>query len=95
VIQYLEIDFMTLGLVLVHQQVLKQLPDHFHYRYARETAPDIVLLKIYFGASDKYSKIFLLSLTKNVKKINSSSILTDENLCFNVKNTFKTISGKF
>ena len=94
VIQYFSIDFVTLDLTLVHQQVLEQTPDHLHYQYSTNYAPQIILLKNYQDMTTKYPSIFLLLLTMKEKNINSSTALTEENVCFNVDQLRKNISGK-
>jgi hypothetical protein len=95
VIQYFYIDYKTLDLILAHQDILKQLPDRDHYKYAKTFAPQIVLLKSFSVESTKYPKIFLLSLTISENNINSSITLTDNNSCLSVQDMFKSIQGEF
>ena len=94
VIQYFSIDFTTLDLTLAHQEVLEQSPDHLHYRYSTNYAPQIVLLKNYQDIETQYPSIFLLLLAINEKNINASTALTDENVCFNVDQLRTNISSK-
>ena len=85
----------TLDLTLVHQEFLEQPPDHIHYRYSTNYAPQIVLLKRYQDIDTQYPSIFpLLLLTINEKNINASAALTDENFCFNVDQLRTNISSK-
>jgi hypothetical protein len=84
----------TLNLILEHQDVFQQLPNHFHYQYARNIPPSIVLLKSYSTGNNKDLKIFLLSLPVGEKKVNSSTNLTDKNLCVNLGSMSPTIPGK-
>jgi hypothetical protein len=92
VTQFLNINYKTLGLILEHQNVLKQIPEHVYYVYTGQYAPNIVLLKIFSSVDNQYPHIFTLSLKIYVKNINWSSTLGNMNLCVNVKNKFKNIS---
>jgi hypothetical protein len=94
VIQYLYIDHKTLDLVLAHQDIRKKSPDHLYYVYTGNYAPCVVLMKIFSSSSTRYPHIFLLSLKIYVRNINSSSALTSKNLCLNVEDMLKSISGE-
>lgn len=95
VVQYFYIEFTTLDLVLAQQDVSDQPFQHLHYRYANSYSPQIVPLRNYPNESTTYSNIFLLSLTIKEKNINSSTNLTNENLCLNIAESLKNIHGEF
>ena len=94
-VQYFYIDFRSLDLTLAHQSSHKQPPDYLHYPYASMYSPNIVLLKSFSDTSQRYPKIFVSSVSINEKKVNSSTTLTDKNLCVNVENILPNIPGEF
>ncbi|CAF1116967.1 unnamed protein product [Adineta steineri] len=93
VIQYLDINFKTLDLILGHQVMVKQLFERLRYEYPGRWAPSIILVRSYSSGDKKYPKIFLLSLMIGKKFINSSASLEDTNTCLNIKDISMNISG--
>lgn len=95
VVQYFYIDYNTLNLVIERQNMYEQPFHHLHHQYTKKYGPHVVLLKNYPNGSVKYPNIFLLSLIMNEKNINSSTNLTDDNLCLEIKQIFQNMRGKF
>ena len=57
VVQYLEIDPMTLDLLLLHQQLYEQLPRSLFYIHRRAQSADIRSRQVIFGHRDEYSSL--------------------------------------
>jgi hypothetical protein len=94
VVQYFYIEWAALDLTLAYQVAFEQPPDHLHYRYAKMSAPNIVLLKNYQSIDIKHPTIFLLLLAAQQKNINVSITLTDMKLCLHVDRILKNLPGK-
>ena len=69
VIQYLQIDLISLHLTLVDQQVFRTLPQHLEYFHSdlTTTLPDIVLAKLYSSEEDSIPDLYLLSVHLNLQ----------------------------
>ncbi len=57
VVQYFDINFFTLDLLLVHQCVYTNLPDMLNYMYNEKIVPGIIVVKLY---SNRQSDIYLI-----------------------------------
>ena len=84
VIQYLRIDFVSLDVHLVDQQVFKKLPQQLEYFHSdpQTTLPEIVLAKMY--SSDKGSisaDLFLLSVHLNISFLTGTTQISEINRC--------------
>lgn len=95
VTQIFYVNSKTLGLILVHQNALKQIPERVYYVYTGQTGPNIVLLKVFPSSNNQYPYIYLLSLKFFVRNINSSSALGYTNLCVDVTTLLSSISREF
>lgn len=90
VVQYFDINFFSLDLLLVHQSVYMNLPGLLQYLYDVKTAPAIVLVKLY---SNTQSAIYLISIQIDVESINGTTEVTEGNRCIHVQTLFKTTEG--
>ena len=82
VVQLLSIDFRSLNLVAVHQEVRRVLPPVINYEYENRILPELVLIKVYSSPSVAHRpQIYLLSLHLNVNWLQGTSQLTTRNLC--------------
>ena len=82
VVQYFDIDFLTLNLLLVHQRIYLPLSDRLLYLHAGNTAPTIILVKLY---SNTQSEIHLISIQIEVDSINGT---IEINRCVDVRSLF-------
>ena len=77
VIQYLQIDFISLRLNLVDQQVFRTLPKQIEYFHGdlKTTLPDIVLAKLYSSHEDFLPDLYLLSVQeqRSLRKLDAST----------------------
>ncbi|CAF4966543.1 unnamed protein product, partial [Rotaria socialis] len=69
VVQYFEIDFISLDLILVHQQVYRTLPTLIEYKNKRKTIPEIILVKLYSSQIELPAEFYLISVHINVTSI--------------------------
>ena len=69
VIQYLQIDLISLNLLLIDQRVFKALPqliEYYHPDDQQTTLPDIVLARLYSSDEGSSPDLYLLSLYLNL-----------------------------
>ena len=91
VVQYLEIDSMTLDLRFLHQQLYKELPRALFYVHGRDYAPAFVLVKLY---SENEMNIHLLSIQFNQTSINLTTYIDQTTRCFDVRSEASTHRSK-
>jgi hypothetical protein len=92
VVQYFDIDFFSLDLLLVSQRVYVNLPDLLHYPYDQTRAPGIIVVKLY---SNSQSAIYLISIQIDVESINGTTEVIERNRCVHVQTLFETKEGKY
>ena len=85
VIQFFDFDWISLDLLLVHQQVHRFLPGLIEYDHDQRTAPSIVLAKLYLSADDVSPEFYLLSLSTNVTFIDGRTQMSQINRCPHVR----------
>ncbi|CAF1972195.1 unnamed protein product [Rotaria magnacalcarata] len=86
VIQYFHINFISLDLILVHQQIHKNLPSFIEYQDDQITTPTIVLAKLYSSYhQDIEPNLYLLSLQINVSSIIGIVSINEQNQCLNIE----------
>ena len=90
VVQYFDINFFSLDLLLVHQHVYINLPDLLHYLYVGKTAPGIIVVKLY---SNTQNEIYLISIQIDVESINGTTEVNERNRCVHVQTLFQTKEG--
>jgi hypothetical protein len=90
IVQYFNIDFYSLDLILVHQDFYIKLPHFLHYLHDKETAPEIIVVKLY---SDIGNNIHLISVQTNMTSINGTTQLTENNRCVHVNSLFERVNG--
>jgi hypothetical protein len=90
VVQYFDINFVSLDLVLVHQRVYVNLPDLLRYSYDAKTAPGIIVVKLY---SDTQNAIYLIAIQIDVESFNGTTEVTEENRCVHVQTLFEMKEG--
>ncbi|CAF1033111.1 unnamed protein product [Adineta steineri] len=69
VVQYFDIDLISLNLILVYQKV---------YRHDRKTSPQITLVKVYSSPVDDPVQIYLISLHINAISINAITQMNEK-----------------
>ncbi|CAF1487199.1 unnamed protein product [Adineta steineri] len=85
VVQYFHIDSFSLRLILTHQQVYRTLPTTVQYWQEKETAPEIILVKLYSSSqTDVTAQLYAISIQLNVTSIETVSQLTETTQCVNV-----------
>ena len=86
VVQYFDIDFLTLNLILVHQEVYRILPKYFEHRHGQKTAPEIILVKLYSSPSNEIlPEIYPISIHINVTTIYATSQVLESNRCVDIR----------
>jgi hypothetical protein len=90
VVQYFDLNFFTLDLILVNQHIYVNLPDLLHYQHIKKTAPEIIVMKFYSGTE---KDIYLISIQIDVESINGTTELNETNRCVNVRTLFPTKEG--
>jgi hypothetical protein len=90
VVQYFDIDFISLSLVLIDQYSYRSLLNVLLYWHKGKTAPEIVLVKLYSGTQ---ADIYLISVHMNVVSINGTTHVTDKTRCVDVRTLFQTEKG--
>ena len=89
VIQYFDIDFVSLDLHLVHQQVYTFMPLRIEYFYIQPYAPNIVLAKFYASHDDITPQTHLLSVSSDTASIEAKTVVSDFSRCQHVHQRFK------
>ncbi|CAF1582207.1 unnamed protein product [Adineta ricciae] len=81
VIQYFDIDFLSLNLILVRQQVYRTVPTLIEYRHNQKTIPEIIVAKVYSNQIDNSAELYLLSVHVNVTSIYAITQIIEQNRC--------------
>ncbi|CAF3689751.1 unnamed protein product [Rotaria sp. Silwood1] len=81
VVQYFDIDFTSLNLILGHQRVYPILPTYIEYRHEKTTAPEIILVKLYSSQIDLPAQLYLISLHVDVTSIQAMAQVIEKTLC--------------
>ena len=81
VIQFFDLDFVSLDLHLVDQQVYKHLPRTIEYYRNEQTVPTIVLGKVYPSYEEISPDFYLLSLFVSGKSIDGQTMMSEINRC--------------
>ena len=84
VVQYFEIDFTSLDLTLVHQQVHRQLPPSIEYLHGGVTIPEIIVAKLYRSHDRSSLDLYLLAVNTNATQIDGITEITDLNRCAHI-----------
>ncbi|CAF3933078.1 unnamed protein product [Adineta steineri] len=84
VIQYFDIDFTSLDLNLVHQQVHRTLPIPIEYRHDHTTAPEIILVKLFTSYTKDSIQLYLISLHIDVTSIYATTQINQKNRCYHI-----------
>ena len=82
VLQFFQIDVLSLQLILLRQQVFLQLPHRLEY-YHHDQSPitGIVLAKLYSSEEDLFPSLYLLSLYLNVTSVLGRTQISSINQC--------------
>jgi hypothetical protein len=91
VVQYFDIDFLTLDFLLVDQHIYNNLPDLLYYLHIGKTAPGIIVVKFY--SKTQSANIYLISIQIDVESINGMIELNKTNHCVHVETLFPTKEG--
>jgi hypothetical protein len=83
VVQYFDINFISLDLILVDQHVYNNLPDLLYYLYIGNTAPGIIVVKFY--SNTQSANIYLISIQIDVESINGTIELNKTNHCAHIQ----------
>ena len=85
VVQYFNIDFVRLNLLLSHQELNRRLPSSLQYRHGKETAPELIIVKIYSSSSVPTSpRLYLISVQLNAQTINGTTQVNEQTECLSV-----------
>ena len=84
VLQYFDLDFVSLDLTLVWQKAHIRLPSSIEYLYNGVTVPEIVLAKIYLSHDEWPPDLYLLSISVNVTTVEGTTQISDSNRCAHV-----------
>ena len=85
VLQWFRIDFISLDLILVHQEVHRVLPPFIEYRHKNKAAPEIILARLYSSRGETLPALYLLSLHLNVASIDGTTEITERNRCPDIR----------
>ena len=82
VIQYFQIDFTSLDLILANQQVFSTLPSQIRFdQQDRITIPEIVSVKLYSSYEDLSPDLYLLSVQLQVVSMDKTTHISLLNRC--------------
>ena len=85
VVQYFNIDFVRLNLLLSYQELNRKLPSSLQYRHGKETAPELIIVKIYSSSSVPTSpRLYLISVQLNAQTINGTTQVNQQTECLSV-----------
>jgi hypothetical protein len=90
VVQYFEINFVTLDLILLHQNVFTRLPGVLHFLHDKTNEPEMIVAKQY---SAPKPEIYIIVLQVNVTSINITTQMNEINRCINTRLFFPTDEG--
>ena len=87
VIQYLQIDLISLHLILVNQQAFHTLPQKLEYYHSdpQTSIPDIVLAKLYSSDEDLFPDLHLLSVHSNLFSFAARTEISPINRCSDIR----------
>ena len=85
VVQYLQINFTSLHLILVYRQTGPQLPDWIHFDNDQRNLPEIVLAKLYSSHKDSSPELYLLSSHQNAISVEGTTEISEINRCPHVR----------
>ncbi|CAF1672573.1 unnamed protein product [Rotaria magnacalcarata] len=85
VVQYFEIDFISLDLILVHQQVYRTLPTLIEYKNKRKTIPEIILVKLYSSQVERPAEFYLISVHINVTSMYATTQVNEKGRCIHIR----------
>ena len=85
VIQYFDIDFVSLDLHLLYQRVYRTLPPVIDYRHVGHTAPAIIIVKLYSSQIETPAALYLISVHLDVTSISATTHLIEQNHCVHVR----------
>ncbi|UJR18322.1 hypothetical protein I4U23_005224 [Adineta vaga] len=81
VVQYFDIDFISLNLNLVYQKIYRILPNSIEYEHQHGTIPEIVVVKLY---SEKIlPELYVISVQIDIQSIDGITQLNDETRLLN------------
>ena len=90
VVQYFQIDFLSLGMTLVHQNAYRTLPKYIEHRYDANIVPEVVLVKLY--ANEKHEPdTYLISLHINVTTVHGITYVDETNRCAHVNRLLESM----
>jgi hypothetical protein len=90
VVQYFNINLLTLNLILMNQHIYVPLPKFLHSVYNGEIVPDIIVVKLY---SKVKNEVYLISVRTDTESINGTTEVNEKTVCTSVDNLFETREG--
>jgi hypothetical protein len=84
VLQYFDIDFISLNLILSSQQVYRTLPNLLEYRHEQRTVPEIILVKLYSSYEQTSPELYLISVHVNVTTIYATTQVIEKTRCMHL-----------
>ena len=91
-IQYFEIDFVSLRLILDYGEVHKHMPRSITNVYDGIIDPEIIIAKLYNFYHESSVDLYLLAVTQNAISVDGTTKISDRNHCKHIR-TFS--NGKF
>jgi hypothetical protein len=85
VVQYFNIDFISLNLILVHQVVYQTLPTLLEYRHREKIVPEIILVKLYSSQIRIPVEFYLISVHINVTKLYATTQVIKKTQCIDFR----------
>ncbi|CAF3925386.1 unnamed protein product [Rotaria sp. Silwood1] len=86
-VQYFDINFVSLDLLLVHQRVDVHLPNFLHYLFGEQITTKLIVVKLY---SNMQSNIYLISIRIDGESINGTTEVSEKTHCPHVQTLFQT-----
>ncbi|CAF3971379.1 unnamed protein product [Rotaria sp. Silwood1] len=86
-VQYFDINFVSLDLLLVHQRVDVHLPNFLHYLFGEQITTKLIVVKLY---SNMQSNIYLISIRIDGESINGTTEVSEKTHCPHVQTLFPT-----
>jgi hypothetical protein len=85
VVQYFDIDHISLNLNLAYQKVYRTLPPLLEYRHGKKIAPEIILVKLYSSQFENPAELYLISVHIDVAMIYATTQVIEKNRCVHIR----------
>ena len=92
VVQYFQVDFLSLSMNLVHQNAYRALPEYIEHRHDANIVPEVVLVRLYTNEKDE-PDTYLISLHINVTTVHGTTYVDETNRCAHVNRLLTSMEG--